>query len=250
MRKEMNSKSKRKWVAGGLAAFASIALLTTGFATWIVGTQNMSADINGTTVNVDTATNQSIELSMPITSPTLYFAETKKPDVGGFVQLDGDPKGDLTLDFDHIMVTYGSDSGFTPANYKLHFSIVSIMNREASVENKMTLTDEVFGRTAGDYTYFEVPDDIPLTDGESGKGSITSVSGTAKRYTFKESSVLFKWGTAFVGKSPATFYNLYFDANGDEKTAANAEIVKNELKGMEEKLNGATINLKAELVTA
>ena len=252
MRKEMNSKSKRKWVAGGLAAFASVALLTTGFATWIIGTQNMGADINGTNVNVDTASNKSIELSMPIASPTLYFGETTetKPVAGKFVQLEGDAKGDLTLDFTHIKVTYGSDSGFTPANYKLHFSIVSIVKNETPVENKMTLAGEVFGRTAGDYTYFEVPDDIPLTDGESGKGSITSVSGTAKVYTFTSSSVLFKWGTAFGGDSPATFYNDYFDHNSGQKTAANAEIVKNELTAMHDALDGATINLKAELVTA
>ena len=250
MRKEMNSKSKRKWVAGGLAAFASVALLTTGFATWVVGTQNKSVDINGTIVNIDTAKNESIELSMPIDSPTLYFAETKKPDVGGFVQLEGAATGDLTLDFTHIKVTYGSDSGFTPANYKLHFSIVSIVKSEISVENKMTLAGEVFGRTAGDYTYFEVPDDIPLTDGESGKGSITSVSGTANVYTFTSPSVSFKWGTAFGGESPATFYNNYFNSNTDEKTVANAEIVRNELTAMHDALDGATINLKAELVTA
>ena len=37
MKKEINSKSRRRWIMGGLAAFASVALLTTGFAVWVVG---------------------------------------------------------------------------------------------------------------------------------------------------------------------------------------------------------------------
>ena len=59
MKKEINSKSKRKWVAGGLAVFASIALLTTGFATWVVGRQetNKDAQVN---VTVDTAENKTL----------------------------------------------------------------------------------------------------------------------------------------------------------------------------------------------
>lgn len=245
MRKEMNSKSKRKWVAGGLAAFASVALLTTGFATWVVGTRNMSTNIDGTAVNVDTAKNESIELSMPITSPKLVFAETKKPESGKFVQLDSEvTTGDLTLDFEHITVTYGSDSGFTPAKHELKFSIVSIKKGEMDVNYKVNLT--TFGRAGGELTYFALPDAIPLS---SENGAITEVSGTAKVYTFRSSSVSFKWGTAFGGESPATFYNNYFDKNTGEKTAANAETVKNELKAMYDALNGATINLKAELVS-
>ena len=59
MKKEINSKSKRKWVAGGLAAFASIALLTTGFATWVVGTQEKEENVQ-VGVTVDTAQNQTL----------------------------------------------------------------------------------------------------------------------------------------------------------------------------------------------
>ena len=57
MRKELNSKSKRKWIAGGIAAFASVALLTTGLATYIVGVSNTSVSLDGVKVNVDTAKN-------------------------------------------------------------------------------------------------------------------------------------------------------------------------------------------------
>ena len=53
MKKEINSKSRRKWIMGGLAAFASVALLTTGFAVWVVGSQKMS-DKGDVSVTVDT----------------------------------------------------------------------------------------------------------------------------------------------------------------------------------------------------
>ena len=59
MKKEINSKSRRKWIRGGLAAFASVALLTTGFAVWVVGVQKnkVNGDIG---VTVDTAQNESV----------------------------------------------------------------------------------------------------------------------------------------------------------------------------------------------
>ena len=65
MRKEINSKSKRKWVAGGLAAFASVALLTTGFATWVVINNNVT-DSKDIGVTVDTASNESVDFTMTL----------------------------------------------------------------------------------------------------------------------------------------------------------------------------------------
>ncbi len=54
MRKELKSKSRRKWLLGGSLAFASVALLTTGFATWVIGTQKTSGD-GKVNIGVDTA---------------------------------------------------------------------------------------------------------------------------------------------------------------------------------------------------
>ena len=59
MKKEINSKSRRKWIRGGLAGFASVALLTTGFAVWVVGVQKDKAN-GDVKVNVDTAQNANI----------------------------------------------------------------------------------------------------------------------------------------------------------------------------------------------
>ena len=75
MKKEINSKSRRKWIMGGLAAFASVALLTTGFAVWVVGVNQAQ---NGTDVKlkVDTAQNSSIFFSATLTNNIHVFEET------------------------------------------------------------------------------------------------------------------------------------------------------------------------------
>lgn len=260
MRKEMNSKSKRKWVAGGLAAFASVALLTTGFATWIVGTNNMIVN-NDTTVNVATAQNASIELSMEITQENskIRFAETRESAPAGdaFVRVDSGTEaeganGDLTLNFTSIKVTYGKNSGFNPSEYKLVFTVEKIMKGGSDVSetaNQVT-TLGTFGRTSGTpYSYFQVPAAIPL---DSAHGTPTNNSeNTVSTYTFKAEAlnIPFRWGTAFGEQSPATFYNNYFNDHDhtSEKTAENAEIVRSELAAMNTALNGATITLKAEL---
>ena len=55
MKKSIKKSSRRKWVVGGVAFFGSIALLTTGFATWVIGASNTKDDMNNTNVTVDTA---------------------------------------------------------------------------------------------------------------------------------------------------------------------------------------------------
>lgn len=257
MRKEMNSKSKRKWVAGGLAAFASVALLTTGFATWVVGTNNLVVN-NDTAVNVATAQNASIELSMEISEANrkIKFAETSAyvPENTDFVRVDSEEgaNGDLTLDFESIKVTYGVNSGFIPSEYKLTFTVEKIVNassEDVSGSANTISTLGTFGRTNGTpYSYFEAPAAIDL---DSNNGTPSTV-GSVSTYTFKPSAcnVAFRWGSAWGTKSPAKFYNDYFKApeHVAEKTAANAEIVRSELAAMHAALNGATITLKAELV--
>ncbi len=65
MKKELNGKSRRKWVAGGAMVFGSIALLSTGFATWVIGASNNTADgkIN---VSIDTVDNKSVDLKATV----------------------------------------------------------------------------------------------------------------------------------------------------------------------------------------
>lgn len=74
MRKELKSKSRRKWLLGGSLAFASVALLTTGFATWVIGTQKTSGD-GQLNIGVDTAEDNSVELTFSLTEDKIFVAE-------------------------------------------------------------------------------------------------------------------------------------------------------------------------------
>lgn len=65
MRKELKSKSRRKWLIGGSLAFASVALLTTGFATWVIGVHKPSGD-DQVHIGVDTVEDKSVELTFKL----------------------------------------------------------------------------------------------------------------------------------------------------------------------------------------
>lgn len=250
MRKEMNSKSKRKWVAGGLAAFASVALLTTGFATWIIGTQNKEINIDGTTVNVDTAKNASIELVMKISPEhkSLVLAETENLGGSDITWKNDGLVGDLTLEFDEIYVLYGDESGFDPDSTKLHFDYVSIKNGDQVVtDTANTVSLDTFGRSGGPFTYIDLPADINLDGGNS---AISHPTATTTKYTFPDKNVKFRWGTAFGNNSPCKFYQDYLTAHSDlsvddKNVLLNTAV--SELNAMNTALNGTTINLKATL---
>lgn len=76
MRKELKSKSRRKWLIGGSLAFASVALLTTGFATWVIAVSAKTKNTD-TNVNVDTVRNESIVLTYTLdeNDESIYLGE-------------------------------------------------------------------------------------------------------------------------------------------------------------------------------
>ena len=239
MRKEMNSKSKRKWVAGGLAAFASVALLTTGFATWVVGNSKTSSEHDGLKVNVDTAKNASIELFATLSDDSVKFAEESKFGSDKFVQ-NTTTDGDLEITFSELKIVYGTESGFDPTRptCQLQFTLVQINGVDAATNNTLTYhsSPDIFGRE-GTKTYIEAPKAVNLNNSSVGTASDTESSGT-KTYTFSQKTFAFRWGSAFDNKSPCTYYNEKFDAaSGPKKNAANASIVYNELTYMKTKLN-------------
>lgn len=241
MKKEINSKSKRKWVAGGLAAFASIALLTTGFATWVVG--NTSLEGNGTvTVDVDTAVNKNIEFTATIDDAEIKLGETTPvTDPKKFVKTEASVNGDLTISFSTLKIVYGRNSEFNPATKKLKFSIEN--NKTVDVPE-----GDPFDRS-GKLSYIEAPTEVSLSD--LSVGSADTPDTGSFTYTFTKKSFSFRWGTFFgtEGKSPLEFYNSKFDAKESLKTSENAQKVVNELDAMKTAFKDPnnTIKLKLEI---
>ncbi len=244
MKKEINTKSKRKWIMGGLAAFASVALLTTGFAVWIVGTNNAS-DNKDVNVTVDTAKNESINFVLNVeANPRIALKESAAVS-GKIVNVaEGDASTNpLQISYSQSTITYGAafDFKFT----SIQFSIVAgdgyASVKTATDANKLTGT---YARTGTDFTYLTAPETISISALEK----VKSTTGNSTTITLPEGKLDFTWGTFFDGESPATYYNKKYVNETDLVALGKAaDEITTELKAMYDQLNGNKIKLLAEL---
>ncbi len=263
MKKEMNLKSRRKWIMGGLAAFASVALLTTGFAVWVVGVSNKDVS-NDVKVNVDTAANKSVSFEMKIldTKNTLKLAESKttaeaNKDAKKIIHIDDDSTNyldaPLSLNIQYT-ISYG-------AAYEKDFNAIAfeIVNNPESKEGITYCSANVdasgikLGSAAettsfkrsneSNLTYIDAPEKITLDGFTPDSHNNFNLTGTA--------TINFKWGTFFEGKaSPATFYNEKVDVSNASKQTKDtlATEITEELNVMHNQMDDKTLQLKATLI--
>lgn len=249
MRKEINSKSKRKWVAGGLAAFASVALLTTGFATWVVINNNVT-DSKDIGVTVDTASNESIDFKMTLASDAkVEFREQKKISKTETIgNVDGkhhimatekdsgwdESKNPLSFNYTGMTITFGKNydtSNFT----KIVFSLGSADDKDTYIDNKVaaeniklsSIKKAESARTGTNFTYFKAPEEILITEEMKTKAP-NGTNGT-KTISLPAGTLAFQWGDFFGSESPATFYNQFDNLDEDDtkrdiRNAAYAEL--------------------------
>lgn len=264
MKKEINSKSRRKWIRGGLAAFASVALLTTGFAVWVVGVQKdkVNGDIG---VTVDTAQNESVlfDATLAADDNSIILSEPKEV-TSGFVKNSGEKKEDLTVTFSKFEISVGQAvvNNFNQLKLSLitdpdetnggKFDNVEFAdNKAGTAKLDATLTREQ--RPTKDATYFDLVTetiDLPTTNGAASTSSqelafSRTTTGSVVKYELAIKTVeLFKWGTFFNSKSPCTFYNTVL---ANEQTPENADKVQGELDDMAKKYENKKICLHMEL---
>ena len=218
MKKEINSKSRRKWIRGGLAAFASVALLTTGFAVWVVGVQEDKAN-GDVKVNVDTARNENIEFTAKLKDATIRLAEPAEVnETGKFVKtntLAENEKQDFDISFDSFTIKVGKG---VAANYDcVKLSLITNPSAEdgktadATYVDNLAVKDEIGALAQAEGltkkrdaagTYFNLSNtviDLPTsgTDGATATGltreesdsssfiTYTMTSGTTFQYFFK-----------------------------------------------------------------
>ena len=234
MKKEINSKSRRKWIMGGLAAFASVALLTTGFAVWVVGVKNTQGDGN-IKVNVDTAINESVQLKAELNDAEIYLGEETKAG-SNFAVKDGKAT-DFDISFKNFTIEMGK-SVFDAKTYtKVQFSLGAKDDANKIVDN--TAVSNKFNTIDGrGNTYFDIAiGEILLTDTKFTNNSETS-TGTVT-YTLATGPLkMFKWGTFFGGKAPMEYYENVVFASGTSYDINNPSHVQNvvdELTEMKDK---------------
>lgn len=254
MKKEINSKSRRKWIRGGLAAFASVALLTTGFAVWVVGS-NKTADKGDVDITVDTAENNSIIFTFNLgDDKSIELKEATATTDGHIINTkDGDVATDpLKITYNQSTIKYGKSYTF---NFQsIQFSILEPAEEEKAEFASVKVTDSKLTgagqRTGKEFTYIEAPKAIDISQ-------LTAVeNGNTKTLSIPTGSLEFSWGSFFENDSPVTFYNKkYKDVTDDEALTTAADEITTELDNMRKNFlksdnsNFKKIKLQASLST-
>ena len=223
MKKSIKKSSRRKWVVGGIAFFGSIALLTTGFATWVVGVQN-TTDEGDVTVTVETTENNYVNLEMTLSDSAITLGETDAIEAGEgvIVSTSDSVGGDLAIKFSKITIEIGNN---VSSKYDtLEFSIVS----ENNLVEEGSFGTDIRPTLESDWTYLTAPTSIKFTEG----GTFTLVEDGAantKKYSLAASDglgVSFTWGSFFGNVSPATFYNSKYNLLDDNLSDSIQKINK------------------------
>ena len=261
MRKELKSKSRHKWLLGGSLAFASVALLTTGFATWVIAVSAKTKNTD-TNVNVDTVRNESIVLTYTLdeNDKSIYLGENVAVSDGKF-QYESNKEENKVADFQitlkDVKVTWGKD--FSQEVKSLDFSLPETYKSDELPQTEVTSLNLVskdkdkIGRsdwTEGNKTYVDLAENqnqaFPGNDSEKVK-----LDGNAYVWNIGDVTLNFKWGSFFDNADTLTaFYNGKISAETDvNKQSELAVKAGQEIDEMHQSLNEKTIRVLAEVKT-
>ena len=240
--KQVLKSTKRKYLVGGIAAFAGVALLTTGVATWVIGANSTAQ--KDVTVTVDEKQNNSASIEIGVVSP-LKIGEQENVN-SGFVQVTDAAAGNMKITLTDIKYSYSSS--FTSTGVAIKFSIDYGYNSEGAATSNLgnLVTETKIGdkrttakdgksnnkNAADSWQYIAAP--------ENATGLETGADTT---HTISSLVIEFKWGSFFDGKTPSSYYNGL-----TLSTVADAKNVEDELAAMKTALT--SIKLTAELVQA
>ncbi len=261
MRKELKSKSRRKWLLGGSLAFASVALLTTGFATWVIGTQKTSGD-GQVHIGVDTVEDKSVELTFELdTDNEITVAEDaeKSSNTNLPIEKTVTPDWDIKIKKLNIVVGeafYNSFKDKQDLNLKIAFEL----QKDVADDKNLVTEDKVKvrgGQTESSWNYIDLatkefnvtlPTSYP-TDGKicdingisnNPDGNITNLDPKGNNKT-----ISFTWGSYFNGKAPSDFYKEKEPTEGLREYYQKA---LQELQAMNKALDNGTLKLTATFV--
>ena len=220
MKKKLKNSSFRKAVINGVLIFGGVALLTTGFATWIIGATTTQVD--GTTnVTVATARTNNIVLEVELTENAVSISTLT---VGSGVPENERPTK-ITIGFNP-----GAEGG------------VSYTDPDDGTKNNNVKVDQETNiRKIATYTYLDIATSeyvLPESDGTEGDFTMATDGETGDiTYTAKSLNItLFKWGSFFDGKTPSEFYN-------DLYTGEYSEVDEGNFAGKQIQNNTDDINL-------
>lgn len=248
MRKELKSKSRRKWLIGGSLAFASVALLTTGFATWVIGTTKTSGD-GKVNIGVDTAKDNSVELTFSLddTDSKIFVSEAvgdTNPNLKierGESEADTEP--DWTIKIKELNVVVGQTFYESLAG-KQDLKIVFELQKDvtAAEDKNLVTEDKVKVRTeSSSWNYITLKTNefkVTLPPSYPAGGKIYDISDTDK-------TISFDWGSYFNGDAPSKFYQDNEKNRGSLSLREYYQKALQELQAMKTALNDGELKLTA-----
>ncbi len=220
MRKELKSKSRRKWLIGGSLAFASVALLTTGFATWVIGTRQTSGD-GQFNIGVDTAEDNSVELTFNLDTDNRIFVAEDAGNTNSNLTIERDeadtvtkPDWDIKIKDLHIVVGETFYNSIKGKDLKIVFELQKDKTEDKNSATNSVTDDKVGvrGETGSPWSYIDIDVksrefDVTLPDPYPADGKIYDINDTDKTFSFG-------WGSYFDGKAPSEFYKLHEPKEG------------------------------------
>lgn len=246
MRKELKSKSRRKWLIGGSLAFASVALLTTGFATWVIGTTKTSGD-GQVNIGVDTAKDNSVELTFNLddTNNSIFVAEAAgdtNPNLKierGEGETGTEPDWNIKIKDLNIVVGETFYNSIKDKELKIAFELQKDKTEDTNSATNSVTEDKVGvrGETGSPWSYIDIDVksrefDVTLPDPYPADGKIYNINDTPNN---PDKTFSFTWGSYFDGKAPSEFYKSHEPKEGLRGYYQNA---LKELQAMKTALTG------------
>lgn len=248
MRKELKSKSRRKWLLGGSLAFASVALLTTGFATWVIGTQKTSGD-GQLNIDVDTAQDNSVELTFSLAEDKIFVAEDAGNTNSNLTierdEADNVTKPDWDIKIKDLNIVVG-ETFYNSIKDKQGLKIVFELQKDVTeAEDKNLVTEDKVGVRTGSSSWnyitlktHEFKVNLPASYPTDGK--IYDINDTPDNKTFS-----FTWGSYFDEKAPSDFYKAKEGSKGSQTLREYYQNALKELQAMNKALDKGNLKLTA-----
>lgn len=251
MRKELKSKSRRKWLIGGSLAFASVALLTTGFATWVIGTQQTSGD-GKVNIGVDTAKDNSVELTFSLddSDKKIFVAEDAGNSNSNLTierdESEADTKPDWDIKIKDLNIIVG-ETFYNSIKDKQGLKIVFELQKGVTEGDINSVTDDKVGVRGGQeissWNYIKLAKsafDVTLPKVYPAGGKIYDINDTPDNKTFS-----FTWGSYFGEKAPSDFYKEKEGSKESQTLREYYQKALQELQAMKTALNGGELTLTA-----
>ena len=263
MKKDLKSKSKRKWIVGGVLLFGGVALLTTGFATWAIGVNQTKQNL-GTNVSVQGTVNESVKLTITPVDGTgdamnvsiseshpvqaadeiFYTKDEKATDFKIKVKVVVEIGAEFYANNNITNVTFDFKDWAEDENKPDRYD----SSKDVTSKRKVNVGSNTKTHNKGDYTYIDINTDkttltIPALNADHnaitgtnpnnfvlGEGSNTTKS---KVFTIESLDLeVFKWGTFFNHNSPCEYYNELYKTGKITSQAADVDLVYAEMNAM------------------